>query len=51
MDKEWASETLKEEPFWRDGMTVEEYEKEREYLKNHLEDLRNGTYEPLWKQN
>ena len=50
MAEDWARATLKEVPFWRDGMSVEEYERERDYLNLHLEDLKNGKYIPLWKQ-
>ena len=28
----WATETLMEAPFWRNGMTPEEYETENRYL-------------------
>lgn len=48
---DWASATLKEVPFWREDMTPEEYEREREYhAKNFLTLVRNGKYVPLWKQ-
>lgn len=49
-DKEWATASLKEVPFWRDGMSVEEYEKEREYYYKHIDDVKAGTYKPLWKK-
>ena len=45
-----ARGTIKETPFWRDGMSVEEYEEERNYLMEHWQELRQGTYTPLWKQ-
>ncbi len=51
MDKStWASGTIKEVPFWREDMSVEEYEEERIYLYEHWDDLQNGKYVPLWKQ-
>ena len=50
-DKNWATPTLKEAPFWREGMTPEEYDVEREYFDEHYEDYTKGNYEPLWKQN
>lgn len=50
MDNDWATGTLKETPFWREGMTPEEYEAERDYLNNHFQEFINGDYEPLWKQ-
>ena len=46
----WATGTLKEVPFWRDDMTPEEYEIEREYYCEHWDDYRKGNYKPLWKQ-
>lgn len=46
----WASCSLKEAPYWHDGMSAEEYETERNYFNIHLEDFYNGTYKPLWKQ-
>lgn len=48
---DWASFTLREVPFWRDGMTPEEYDEEREYLyRYHWEDFMQGKYLPLWVQ-
>lgn len=49
-DKDWATPTLKEVPFWRDDMTPEEYEVEREYLARNFGLLRKKLYKPLWKQ-
>lgn len=50
-DKDWATFQLKEAAFWRDGMTPEEYDEEREYLYHcHWEDFMEGTYLPLWVQ-
>ena len=46
---DWDARLL-EYPFVYKGMTVEEYEKEKEYWGKHLEDVKNGTYSPLWKQ-
>ena len=42
---------LAEYPFIREDMTPEEFEKELKYLGDHYDDVRNGTYKPLWKQN
>ena len=50
VNSNWATETLKEVPFWREGMTPEEYEKEYNYLYNHFDDLKVGKYKPLWAQ-
>ena len=47
---DWATGTLKEVPFWREDMSVEEYEEERNYLNQHLTDYMNNRYIPLWKQ-
>lgn len=49
--EEWATPTLKEAPWWREGMTPEEYEVERDYYGAHFGDLVvEGKYIPLWKQ-
>lgn len=52
MDKnnDWASPTLKEVPFWRDDMTPEEYDIEREYYAKNIDLVKKGEYIPLWKQ-
>ena len=50
-ESDWATYSLMEAPFWKNGMTPEEYEKEREYFYKHLEDIKKGTYKPLWQQN
>lgn len=47
---DWATGTLKEAPFWRDDMQVEEYEIERTYLNKNWVLLQEGKYLPLWKQ-
>ncbi len=50
--EEWATPTLKECPWWRDGMTPEEYDVEREYCyKNFDTPEKMIQYIPLWKQN
>lgn len=49
-NKEWATPTLKEVPFWRDGMDVKEYDAEREYYAKKFELVKQGKYVPLWKQ-
>ena len=46
----WATPTLKEAPYWRDGMTPEEYDGERDYFYKHWDDYIHGKYVPLWKQ-
>ena len=47
---DWASPSLKEAPFWREGMSPEEYDIERDYFYKHQEELHRGKYLPLWKQ-
>ena len=50
LSEEGATMSMKEYIFWRDGMTPEEFEKELDYYYTHIEDLKNGRYLPLWKQ-
>lgn len=49
-EKDWSTATLREVPFWRDGMTVEEYEEERTYYIEHYDPYDMKDYLPLWKQ-
>lgn len=44
------SPTLKEAPYYHDGMTFEEYDIEREYYLKNLDLVHEGKYVPLWKQ-
>lgn len=46
----WSTPTLREVPFWRDGMSQDEYEIEREYYAKNFHLVRQGKYVPLWKQ-
>lgn len=48
--QDWATETLKEAPFWREDMSPEEYEDERSYLHENWNRFMNGDYVPLWEQ-
>lgn len=50
-NKDWATPGMKEYPFWQAEMTVEEFEKEREYYLKNFELVLEGKYIPLWKQN
>ena len=50
LNNEWATITLKEVPFWRDGMTPEEYDKERTYFFENFDSYKTGSYIPLWQQ-
>lgn len=47
---DWASSTLKEVPFWREDMSPEEYEIEREYFIKNYDLFKIGKYVPLCKQ-
>lgn len=49
-NEDWATDTLKEAPFWREGMSPEEYDEEREYLSKNFYLLQEGKYIPLLKQ-
>ena len=46
---DWSSPTLKEVPFWREGMSQEEYEVEREYYAQNFHLVKEGSYVPLWR--
>lgn len=45
---DWATETLMEAPFWRNGMAPEEYEMENRYLSKNFYKQKDGNYMPLW---
>ena len=47
---DWATPSLKEAPFWREGMSPQEYDTEREYLGRNFHLILEGKYQPLWKQ-
>ena len=47
---DWATETLMEAPFWRNGLKPEEYDEEREYFAKNFQQYLEGVYVPLWKQ-
>lgn len=51
IENNWATPSMREFVFWRNGMTPDEFDAEREYYYKHMEDVQNGTYIPLWKQN
>ena len=42
---EWASGQIKEAPYWRKGMTPEEYDEERTYFFANINKYFSGTYE------
>lgn len=41
---------LLEYPFVRNGMTVEEYHREKKYYGDNYDKVLSGEYIPLWKQ-
>ena len=41
---------LNQYPFVYDGMTVEEYFKEKQYYGENYSNVLSGKYVPLWKQ-
>lgn len=41
-NNDWATENLKEAPFWVDGMTPDEYDKEREYYLRNYDRIKRG---------
>lgn len=47
---DWATETLMEAPFWRNGMAPEEYEMENRYLSKNFYKQKDGNYMLLWMQ-
>ena len=47
---DWATPSVKEVPFWRDDMTPEEYDVEREYYYRNFYLVRKRKYKPLWRQ-
>ncbi|MHC1723987.1 MAG: hypothetical protein AB9836_12380 [Aminipila sp.] len=49
-NNKWLTPTLKEAPFYYPGITLAEYEKEREYFQNHQTPKDMINYVPLWKQ-
>lgn len=46
----WATPTLMEVPYWRDGMSPIEYEIERNYWQQNFEKWISGEYMPIWMQ-
>ncbi|MBR1456959.1 MAG: hypothetical protein IJ594_07345 [Oscillospiraceae bacterium] len=42
--------SMKEYPFYHEGMTVAEWKEERQYMADHMEEVKHGKYKPLWKQ-
>ena len=47
---DWASPMIKEYPFWRENMSPEEFDIERDYFYKNFEDYKKRKYKPLWMQ-
>lgn len=52
MDKSslYGDPFYEDEPFYRIGMSVQEFQREQKYLNDHIEAFVKGDYTPLWKQ-
>lgn len=50
MDASEFSFSMKEYPFYYDGMTLKEWKEERQYMADHMDDVKKGKYKPLWMQ-
>ena len=46
----WETPNEHEKPFWRDGMSPEEYDIENEYLGRNFSKRHTREYFPLWRQ-
>mgnify|MGYP006993714878 FL=1 len=42
--------TVEEQPFYYEGISFEDYQKELSYLNKHIESFYDGSYVPLWKK-
>jgi len=42
--------SMMEYPFYHEGMSIEEWKTERQYMADHMNDVKSGIYKPLWKQ-
>lgn len=49
-DNSWATPGMREAPFWREGMTIDEYFEENDYLYMNFEKLQHGEYKTLYEQ-
>ncbi len=49
-DPYYENVLIKEEPFYKEGLTCLEIQEEVKYLNENLEAFYNGGYKPLWKQ-
>ena len=46
---DWATPSIKEAPFWKEGMTPAEYDKELEYYERNFDLVLSCRYKPLWQ--
>lgn len=46
----WATASMREFIFWKEGMTPEEFEKEYQHYYNMVSEGKRKEYKPLWKQ-
>lgn len=49
-ERYYDSVWVKEQPFYKAGMSKQQIEEEINYLNNHLDSFYEGNYVPLWKQ-
>ncbi|MCM1082136.1 MAG: hypothetical protein NC393_00360 [Clostridium sp.] len=49
-ERYYDSVWVKEQPFYKAGMSKQQIEEEINYLNNHLDSFYAGSYVPLWKQ-
>lgn len=45
----WATASMREVPFWRDDITIDEYEKEYEHYYRAIAENTMKEYKPLYK--
>lgn len=50
-DDDWCTPGMREAPYYFEGITPEQYEEERVYLANHIDDYVKGVYKPIYKNN
>lgn len=46
---DWATPSMKEFIFWRDGMSPEEYERELQHYYTMIGQGKRREYRPLWE--
>lgn len=47
---DWGTPSMKEQIFWHEGMTPEEYEKELHHFYDMISRGKRAEYQPLWKR-